>query len=68
MASNRLTDLSQLDNLDQAAILEALRSRYSRDEIYVSKSVSSFIYYRITATAQCIYSIVHNTGECLYQS
>ena len=37
MASNRLADLSQLDNLDQAAILEALRSRYSRDEIYVSK-------------------------------
>lgn len=37
MASNRLTDLSQLDNLDQASILEALRSRYSRDDIYVSK-------------------------------
>jgi myosin heavy subunit len=37
MDSNTLTDLSQLDNLDQAAILEALRSRYARDEIYVSK-------------------------------
>ena len=34
MDSNTLTDLSQLDNLDQAAILEALRSRYARDEIY----------------------------------
>jgi myosin heavy subunit len=38
MDSNTLTDLSQLDNLDQAAILEALRSRYARDEIYVSKT------------------------------
>lgn len=61
MDSNTLTDLSQLDNLDQAAILEALRSRYARDEIYVSKM---FYLLFITETAQCIHSI----GECLYQS